>query len=385
MKKIVIFSSYGGGGHTAVANALSSYLKDEYEIVTTNIFSQVLAPLDLMQTVSSGRYTGEDIYNYLMPRKYYGLINLYYKLGAWYFKFRQKKVRKNIEDFLQMHKPDIVISVIPIVNYSVLAVTQKLNLPFLLIPTDLDITTFIAGIKAPTYDQFKIGLAFEDDEARIRLAEAQIPLDVSIVTGFVVRPDFFQTKDIAQIKKEFDVPEGKPVVLLMLGAVGLQSLLSFSKQLSNIESSAHILICTSKQETIKKSIDALTFPAPLSKTTIGFTSRISDLMAISDIFITKSGSVSVCEAMYMNLPMILDATTDLLAWEKANHRFVKRHHFGTIIEDQDKLAGMVTEMLKNPELCNEYKARLTLLEKKYGCEEIKLIIASMITLNNKVD
>ncbi|MDR3550469.1 MAG: glycosyltransferase [Candidatus Babeliales bacterium] len=385
MKKIVIFSSYGGGGHTAVANALSSYLKDEYEIVTTNIFSQVLAPLDLMQTVSSGRYTGEDIYNYLMPRKYYGLINLYYKLGAWYFKFRQKKVRKNIEDFLQMHKPDIVISVIPIVNYSVLAVTQKLNLPFLLIPTDLDITTFIAGIKAPTYDQFKIGLAFEDDEARIRLAEAQIPLDVSIVTGFVVRPDFFQTKDIAQIKKEFDVPEGKPVVLLMLGAVGLQSLLSFSKQLSNIESSAHILICTSRQEAIKKSIDALTFPAPLSKTTIGFTSRISDLMAISDIFITKSGSVSVCEAMYMNLPMILDATTDLLAWEKANHRFVKRHHFGTIIEDQDKLAGMVTEMLKNPELCNEYKARLTLLEKKYGCEEIKLIIASMITLNNKVD
>lgn len=385
MKKIVIFSSYGGGGHTAVANALSSYLKDEYEIVITNIFSQVLAPLDLMQTVSSGRYTGEDIYNYLMPRKYYGLINLYYKLGAWYFKFRQKKVRKNIEDFLQMHKPDIVISVIPIVNYSVLAVTQKLNLPFLLIPTDLDITTFIAGIKAPTYDQFKIGLAFEDDEARIRLAEAQIPLDVSIVTGFVVRPDFFQTKDIAQIKKEFDVPEGKPVVLLMLGAVGLQSLLSFSKQLSNIESSAHILICTSRQEAIKKSIDALTFPAPLSKTTIGFTSRISDLMAISDIFITKSGSVSVCEAMYMNLPMILDATTDLLAWEKANHRFVKRHHFGTIIEDQDKLAGMVTEMLKNPELCNEYKARLTLLEKKYGCEEIKLIIASMITLNNKVD
>jgi len=384
MKKIVIFSSYGGGGHTAVANALSGYLQNDYEIVTVNVFSEVLAPLDLMQTISFKRKTGEDIYNFLMPRKCYRLLNVYYRLGVVYYKYRQTKVRNLIRAHLEKHKPDIAISVIPVINDHILAVTQEMNLPFLLIPTDLDITTFVENIKAPTYDQFKIALAFEDDEARIRLAENQISMDKSLVTGFVIRPDFFEHKDIAALKKEFNVPEGKPVILLLLGAVGLQSLYDFTKELAKVESPAHIIICTSRQSIMKKNIDSLKFPPHITKTTIGFTQRISDLMAISDLFITKSGSVSVCEAIYMNLPMILDATTNLLAWEQANHRFIKRHNFGTIVQEQNKLAQIVTKLLKNPEMCHEYKKHLQSLEKKQGGIEIAHLVEAMVRSPIKV-
>jgi len=46
-------------------------------------------------------------------------------------------------------------------------------------------------------------------------------------------------------------------------------------------------------------------------------------MAASDLCITKSGSVSVCETIYSNLPVLLDATSDVLRWEQFNHRFIK--------------------------------------------------------------
>jgi len=377
MKKIVIFSSYGGGGHTAVANALATHLKDEHEIVITNVFSEVLAPIDLMQKITFGKYTGEDIYNYLMPRKWFGFLNAYYKVGVWYFDFRKNKVRTLIEKYLEDQKPDLVISVIPILNATILSITQELDLPFLLVPTDLDIATFIEGIKAPTYKKFKIALAFEDDETRIRLAQAQIPVDQTVITGFVIRPDFFAHKDISAMKQEFNIPEGKPVILLMLGAVGLQSLYTFTQELGKIKPEAHLIICTSKQVAIRKSIDDLVFPDHITKTTIGFTDRISDLMAISDLFITKSGSVSVCEAIYMDLPMILDATSKLLAWERANHRFIKRHNFGTIIKDQNKLSDLVTNLLQNRKLCNEYRQSLQALEKKRGHQEIKSLIVTL--------
>lgn len=378
MKKVLIFSSSGGGGHTAVANALKEYFKDTYAVSISNIFSESLGTIDPIPLVTLGRRSGEDFYNYCMKRKWYRFINVYYKMGATYFSFRRNQVRGLLRQYILEQKPDFIISVIVIVNDDILAVAQELGIPFLLVPTDLDITTFLQNIKKPTYSRFKIALAFEDHEARIRLAQAQIPVEKTSVAGFTIRPDFFEKKDVSAIKKEFSVPEGKPVVLLLLGAVGLESLYTFTQHLSKIDTSAHIIICTGKQEGIRKKIDLIELPAHLSKTTVGFTQRISDLMSIADVFITKSGSVSVCEALYMNLPMILDATTHLLAWEKANHRFIERHNLGTTLKDINHLAPLVSQLFRNPEQLAVYRKNLMNLDKKHGGNEIKKLIEAMM-------
>lgn len=378
MSKILIFSSSGGGGHTAVANALSQYLKGSYTVVINNVFSQAIGTIDPVPMVTLGRFSGEDFYNYCMRRKWYKFINAYYKMGASYFSWRKKHVRALLRNYILEQKPDFIISVIVIVNDDILTVAQELGIPFLLVPTDLDITTFLQNIKLPTYPKFNVALGFEDHEARIRLAQAQIPVEKTVVTGFTIRPDFFEIKDKEAIKKEFSIPENNPVVLLLLGAVGLESLYDFTQHLSKIDTPAHIIICTGKQEDIRKKIDHMKLPSHLSKTTIGFTQRISDLMSIADLFITKSGSVSVCEALYMNLPMLLDATTHLLTWEKANHRFIERYNVGVILKDVNSLAPLVSDLLRHPEQLALYRKNLENLEKKHGGNEIKKLIATMM-------
>lgn len=378
MNKVLIFSSSGGGGHTAVANALKEYLSDTYTVSINNIFSQSLGGIDPIEKATFGHRTGEDFYNYCMKHKWYKFLNIYYKMGATYFGWRKKQVRELLRNYILQQKPTFIISVIVIVNDDLLSVAQELNIPFLLVPTDLDITTFLARIHAPDYSKFKVALPFEDHEARIRLAQAQIPLEKTKVTGFTIRPDFFEEKNKSKIKANFSIPEGKPVVLLLLGAVGLESLYTFTKELSKIDTPAHIIICTGKQEDLRKKIDLLDFPIHLSKTTVGFTDRISDLMAIADLFITKSGSVSVCEAFYMNLPLILDATTSLLTWEKANHRFIERHEIGISLKELRLLAPLVSSLLRNPEQLNFYRKNLIALEKKHGGNEIKALIKVML-------
>ena len=378
MNKVLIFSSFGGGGHTAVANALKEYLADTHTVVINNIFSESLGGIDPIEKVTFGHRSGEDFYNYCMRRKWYNFINIYYKIGATYFGWRKKQVRNLLRNYIQQQKPDFIISVIVIVNNDLLAVAQELGIPFLLVPTDLDITTFLAGIKSPTYSRFKIALGFEDHEARIRLAQGQIPLEKTAVTGFTIRPDFFEEKNKSEIKKEFSIPENKPVVLLLLGAVGLESLFTFTQELSKIETQAHIIICTATQEALRKKIDLMDFPSHLSKTTVGFTDRISDLMAIADLFITKSGSVSVCEALYMNLPLILDATTSLLTWERANHRFIERHEVGISLKELRLLSPLVSDLLRNPEKLTTYRKNLLALDKKHGGNEIKKLITTML-------
>ena len=377
-KKIVIFSSYGGGGHTAVANALTGYLNNEYEIVVSNMFTDTLLSLELLRRISKGRYGAEDIYNFLIARKCYRLLNLYYKVGSWYFKWRQKRVCQEIEKFLQQHSPDLIISVMPIVNDSILATSQKLNIPFLLIPTDLDISSFITRINTPSYERFKIALAFEDHAIIEKITTAHIPLNSCITTGFVLRPDFFEHKDLSLIKHTYHVPEKKPTILLLLGAVGSHAIYSFVQQLLLISHPCHLLICIGKQTHLQEKIETLPFPAHISYTVIHFTDRISDIMAIADVLITKSGSVSVNEALYMNLPMLLDATSPLLTWEQYNHSFIVEHNFGNIIHDVDTLPAIITHLLLHPQLLQTYKRNIINFNKKHGGLQVQQIIHEIL-------
>ena len=373
-KKIVIFSCEGGGGHTAVARALNDYLIEEYEIlIVSDFFYEISSAARGVSAVA--------IYNYLLANKWYRAINWYYTAGIYFFNtVTHKQSVKKIKDYLLQHKPDLVISVIPMTNNLILQATQSLNIPFLLVPTDLDIRTFIAKINAPTYDKFKLAIPFETPETHEAITKAQIPASMVCTTGFVIRPSFFEQKDIALIKKEFAVPENKPVILLLLGAVGVERIITFTQELSRIKSAAHVLVCIGKNESLRAQLNVITLPPYLTITVIGFTDKIADLMAITDLFITKSGSVSVNEAIYMNLPMILDATGPLLRWEAKNHKFVQKNQFGISLTDISMLPAIVDTLLNSAHKLSAYGQRLKSFEKKHGGTERKKLINEMLAL-----
>lgn len=377
-KKIIIFSSLGGGGHTAVTKALTDYLKDDFNIVSKNIFSEVIQQYEPFKLCTLGKYPAEKIYNSLITKKYYRFLSFFYLLGNLYYKCFKHKVSQKLIMFLDAEKPDIVISDVPLVNNAILKACEHLNLPFLLIPTDLDIQTFIDNIYAPTYQKYKIALPFADAEADQRLIQSKIPFENSEITGFVLRLDFFEKKNIELIKKKYLIPQNKPIILLMLGAMGLESVVRFTSELAKIQSPAHLLICLGKREDLRDAINAIPLKKHISITVIGFTERISDLMAVTDLCITKSGSVSFSETIYMNVPMILDATTKPLAWEQANHRFVARHNIGQILDRYTDLPTMIDYLLSNPHILSMYKKNLISMPKKYGGIEIKRLINQML-------
>ena len=68
-KKILILSSKGGGGHTCAANAISNYLKNDYEVVVVNVFCDILGDCDPIKKISFGHSDAEDSYNFLLKYK----------------------------------------------------------------------------------------------------------------------------------------------------------------------------------------------------------------------------------------------------------------------------------------------------------------------------
>ncbi len=377
-KKILIFSSRGGGGHISVMNALEQYLKDDFCVGHAFIFTDVLSYMDPAQKILNGKISGEDWYNFTLKRKWYQLSNITYNFGSWYYNFCQKSVLPILEKYLLEHKPDLIISVVPLINNLILKVAQKMNVPFLLIPTDLDATIATNGIYKPTYEKFYLALAYQDPTILESFKKAHIDEKYISYVGFPVKKEFFEPRNYRGIKKEFGIPEEKSVILLLMGAQGSSELYAFSRQLAKLKIPAHVIIVLGKSEYLRRSLEHINFPSHISLTILGFTDRIPDLMLISDLFITKSGSVSVNEAIYAQLPLLLDGTTPALNWEQFNHRFIKQNQLGMIIKRAYNIPGMVTSLLINKQHYASIKNQLAHFDKKNTEQEIKLLVRKIL-------
>ena len=287
---------------------------------------------------------------------------------------RRKKIHAILRNYVIQNKPDLIISVVPILNNIILSIAQELTIPFLLIPTDLDTQMYVFNIIQPTYKHFHIGLPFHDEQLLLPIKKASIPLHYISVIGAPLRHSFFTPKNNDLLKKEFLIPDNTPVIMLLMGAKGSTGIEKCIDQLSNIKHPLHIIICTGKNGK-PPSFDAI--PKHISTSVIQFTDRIADLMSLSDIIITKSGSLSVCEAIYMNTPLILDATT-ILPWENLNPHFIKKHQFGTSITRYADVAPLISSLLDNPAMLTDYKNNLKKMKKENIEIQLKKCIKEMI-------
>ncbi len=379
-KRILIFSSKGGGGHTAVSNGLCAYLKDKYDVAVVNIFQEVVSSIDTLSTLTFGKVTGEDLYNFCMVSRWNRMLNKYAELGTYLFESKQHLAEKIISDYFRYDQPDLLISVVPFINGALLAVSKKLNMPFAIITNDLDTSNYIVGIKNPSYKKFRYTLAFEDALMREKIKEACIPDDQIVITGFPLRPSFHAQKDHAAIKKDFKIPEGKPVVMLFMGAAGSLMTPRFVRVLAKVDMPMHIIVCLGRNERLKRAINKIMLPPKTSISVVGFTDRIADLMSVSTVLITKTGPGSSCEALQSCLPMIHDKTQGVLTWEQLSADFMGLHGFAEGLKNFADLPLLLPKYLKDSMYSNEIKNKMKSFPRKRFEHVIEPLIEDMLRL-----
>jgi processive 1,2-diacylglycerol beta-glucosyltransferase len=381
MSKILIFTSYGGGGHISASNAIIEHLKDKHEVYSVALFRDVLTNMDPVRIMTFNTMDGEGAYNFFLRRKWSRALNLLCLSGLWSIPFVKWKMKKIIVPFLQQEKPDLIISVIPIVNGVLNEIARSLNIPLLVIPTDLDCSTFIHNIHSKINDKFFVGLPFNDPTIW-KIADKSCIYRKQIgVIGFPLRESFFEQKNISLLKQELHLPKNKPIIFLLMGAVGSEALLRYVQELKEIQSPFHLIVCLGRNEELRMRINETPLLPHVTLSLIGFTERIADLMAVSDLCITKAGSVSLAEALYMNKPLLLDCTSKSLMWEDFNIHFIKEHQFGFPVRKLKYLKKMVAEFLANPARSKEIEKRISNFPKENFSHTIKTTVDRMLNLS----
>jgi UDP-N-acetylglucosamine:LPS N-acetylglucosamine transferase len=374
VKKIVIFTCIGG--HNSVSQSLKTYLSNCYDVVVLNFFLDIIGALDPIRWLTGNIWTAEDYYSFCMRNRLHNFLNKTYGKSLTVFGLLHRFIKKRIKKRLLEEKVEILISVIPWFNDYFLSLAEELNITFILMPTDMEIAHFFNNVSTVSYKRFLFLMPFEDATMHaIALKKGVLPTQICI-SGVPLKEDFFITHNQQDIRIHLAIPQKKPVILLLMGSQGSSAMIDYAKKLASItDVPFHLIMVLGANEKQRSALKKIAFGSLISTTVLGFTDLIPQLMAISTLLITKSGGISISEAIYMNLPALMDATSEVLFWEKANQQFMHENRFGTSVHCLQELPSIIRAFLTNrQDMLEVYKKNMQLFEKKHGALTVKKIL-----------
>jgi len=355
MKKILIFSNESGGGHKQTAQVLSQFLQKENRVIKIiSTFQELFSDLD-----HGARFfgiSGEDTYNQFLLQK--EAPSFFYKCFFFtiYYSFivpYRKLFIKRFTAFFEQEKPDLIISVIPIINREIAAAINN-HSPFLIIQTDLFEyqekswlwrklvpcgAWFVRDKNAyqvsGTHKGYQQALTYNSD-----------PHKVQQLSGTVISPRFLQTKtlDVSTERKQLGLNSEQPVGLFLYGGHPPQRVFKLAKQLDKLNVTAQFFFICGKNETLRKRLENL--PTRYSKIIMGYSQEIPYYMQVADFLIGKPGPGTIMESIALNLPLLLDVS-HVMPHEANNAPWVEQQNLGMSFKTPQQLMHCI-EQLSNP-------------------------------------
>jgi UDP-N-acetylglucosamine:LPS N-acetylglucosamine transferase len=338
-KTLLILSSTGGGGHLAACNTLEQLVGKEYDL-------KVVYPINELRIW--GVPSCEEIYNKMLKKGWIRSMNFIVRhVVPTIFRTRQGKIEKIITSYIKAYHPDLVVSLIPFINYSASEAARKQDLPFLLITTDNDLRNWAFEMEKAQHTQMRITIGTDLPTTREILLKKHIPEHMIETIGLPLRPEFISHRGK---EKSFDFLPNQKRILIMMGGAGGEVAYDYARKIGKIPLGVHIIVIAGRNKKLKEDLEGLSLHPSNALSVFGYTNEVAGLMAISDIIITKPGPGTINEAMAMKLPVLIDHTSTSLFWERANVDIVLKYGIGQRIKRFNDLEELLVSYLQTSEV-----------------------------------
>ncbi|GMP60227.1 hypothetical protein CsSME_00023185 [Camellia sinensis var. sinensis] len=252
---------------------------------------------------------------------------------------------KEVEAGLMEYKPDIIISVHPLMQHIPLWVLKWQGLQqkviFVSVITDLNTchrTWFHPGVNrcyCPSEEVAKRALLDGLEESQTR------------VFGLPIRPSFCRAvlvKDDLRVELEMDCQ--LPAVLLMGGGEGMGPVKKTAKALGETlfderlqKPIGQLIIICGRNKDLASTLESLEWKIPVKVK--GFQTQMEKWMGACDCIITKAGPGTIAEALIRGLPIILNDY--IPGQEKGNVPYVVDNGAGVFTRSPKETAKLVAE------------------------------------------
>ncbi|BBI30614.1 MGDG synthase family glycosyltransferase [Cohnella abietis] len=303
-EKILILTGTLGDGHNQAAKAILEatgvyHPEVEVEIVDflqwTHPYLHSVGRFCYMQWVKGL----PSLYGYLYrkTRDENKLSNLFKKMRS----FSTERMLK----LLDTVKPTVVVSTFPgaAAAMSFLRSNHLTDVPTVTVITDYTDHSYWIH---PLTDRYMVGA----EHVKQALVRQRVPHESIIVTGIPIKLSFTLSYDRMILCQKYGLDPSVPIVLIMGGGDGMigkqMSTLLRSEELS--PSIQFIIVCgrnSKLRQSLEEEIGVENSKIRHRVVITGFVDYVHELMAISDLIVTKPGGVTISEALALELPMIL--------------------------------------------------------------------------------
>lgn len=348
-KKVLIMTVGLGGGHKAMGRNLEEVLSEAdptLAIKTLDVIHDAWPAFsDRSAQVYAGSTSRAGAFWY---RVYYALTDrfpwLLLGLGRLLF-------MKYAKDAYAREKPDLIIATFPLLA-DVAAMARDHHggtTPIIVTVTDAGRVQGIWLSKradltlTATPDTVNYLVSRGLDRAKVRFI------------GFPAAKQFYDPVSKTTARERLGLETDTFTILLTAGGAGLnhKKIIAVAEAIGRIELPYQIVLNAGSNDELREAFAELEFPHATQVIVKGFTDQMIDYMTASDVICSKSGWLTVNEALVLQRPLILYDVVP--GQEEQNVDYVVGNHFGMYAPYPAQVVAELERLISTPRAFDEYQ------------------------------
>lgn len=255
-----------------------------------------------------------------------------------------------LDELVETFKPDMVICThfLPLHILGWYKNQGKLNVPLYSVVTDY--TGHVYWVHAAV-DSYIV----PSQKAADMLSERGVSPSIIKIVGIPVDPTIAEAKDAAPLRQKHQITR-EPVVTFICSALHPDRVQQVIDGLFNEGMSGTLIVIAGRNPNLQDVLDKLQSTEQLHvRVLVGFIDYLDELLAASDLVISKAGGLIVSETLASGIPMVL--IDPLRGQEEWNADYVVRVGAGVQARIIDMVSGIVQNVLADTERLELMQAR----------------------------
>jgi len=282
---------------------------------------------------------------------------------------------QGLRTLIERTRPDVIVSVHPLLNHITLQAMADVGLHVPLITVVTDLVSAHAAWFARDVDACVVPTL-----AAKRLALTHgLPAGRVHVLGMPIDPSFTArtTATTAECRRALGLDSDRAVVLLVGGGEGACGLTEAVQEIIRQRIRAQLVVVVGRNRQLYAQVDHLRrhTHTPTHIALFGFVQNMPDLMRAADVIVTKAGPGAISEAVACELPIVL--TGALPGQEAGNIDFVLQYGLGVLAPTPESVTHHLTTLLDTSDWqLEQMRARARAISRPRATFDVARLIAS---------
>jgi len=345
MPRVLIMHASVGAGHASAARALAEAFerKQSGEVRVADIFDYGSQVFREMVTQSYLQLSGKAPLLWKMLYETTDTTDL--ELEALRYRLQGRFGRplvSKFERFVRAYAPDVLICThfLPVMLLSDLKVEGEWNTPLYCVITDY-------MIHNQWLNRGVDGYFVASDITRAAMIARGVPPAIVHVTGIPIKLEIAEPKSAEELRARHRLPAGPPLITLFGGGIEPRRVRRMVTILLESAAPATVAVVAGRSAELTDALADLSDGPQVQLRLLGKIDYVDDLVAASDLVITKSGGLIVSEVLARGAPMLI--VDPIPGQEEWNADFVAGSGAGIQLRHPEAVPPAALFLLSQPE------------------------------------